>query len=94
MELQSKSIDMDNTITDAQKKVILDAKDKVTEVIQFIKKLEKINKSNKKSRKAIKTMQKFLNCHITSTAIYKRYQEVMILLEEYAAIGAKEGNEA
>ena len=71
-------------MTDAQKQVILDAKKRVESVIEFIQKLEKIQGSNKQSRQAIKTMQKFLNCYITNPAIYKRYQEVMLLMEKYA----------
>ena len=71
-------------MTQAQKQVILDAKQKVQIVIVFIKQLEKINGSNKQSRQAIKTMEKFLNCHITNPAIYKRYQEITLLMEKYA----------
>ena len=71
-------------MTDAQLQVIVDCKHKVESVIKFIEQLEKIQGSNKQSRNAKKTMQKFLNCHITNPAIYKRYQEVMILMEKYA----------
>lgn len=67
-----------------QTQIILDLKNRVEQVIEFIKDLEKTQGSNKMSRKAIKTMQGFLKCNITSPAIYKRYQEVMILMEKYA----------
>lgn len=69
---------------DYQRQIIIDAKNRVAQVIELLKRLEKTQGSNKKSKQAIKTMQKFLNCYITSPAIYKRYQEVMILLEKYA----------
>lgn len=71
-------------ITDAQKKVLMDAKKKVETVIQFIHDLEKINGATKESKLAIKTMKAFLKCNITNPAIYKKYQEVMVLMERYA----------
>lgn len=69
---------------DTRLKILLDCKKKVETVIKFIEDLEKVQGSNKQSKQAKKTMQKFLNCHITNPAIYKRYQEVMILMERYA----------
>ena len=60
------------------------AKKKVEAVMGFIRQLEKSQGSNKKSKTALKTMQKFLNCHVSNPAIVKRYQEVMILMEKYA----------
>lgn len=71
-------------MSDAQKKIILDAKQKVNSVISFIEQLEKSQGSNKQSKLAKKVMNKFLTCHITNPAIFKRYQEVMILMERYA----------
>ena len=71
-------------ITEAQKKVLIDAKKKVEAVIGFIQDLEKINGANKQSKNAIKTMKAFLKCNITNPAIYKKYQEVMVLMERYA----------
>ena len=71
-------------LADAQVQVILDLKKKVEAVMGFIRQLEKSQDSNKKSKTALKTMQKFLNCHVSNPAILKRYQEVMILMEKYA----------
>ena len=68
---------------EARLTILKDAKRKVEQVIKFIEDLEKIQGSNKQSKQAKKTMRKFLNCHITNPAIYKRYQEVMILLEKF-----------
>lgn len=66
------------------KSILIDAKNKVQTVIDFLKEMEKKFGSTKESKMAIMTMTKFLNCHINNSAIYKRYQEVMILMERYA----------
>ena len=64
--------------------VIIEAKHKVEHIVNCLKALEKLHGKTKKSTKAIKVMEKFLNCHIKSDAIMKRYFEVTKLMEEYA----------
>ena len=75
-------------IQQVQKQVIMDLKNRVQNVVKFLEELQKKKGSNKLSRNAIKIMKKFLSCHITNPAIYKRYQEVMILMEKYANVKA------
>lgn len=69
---------------DVQKAVILDAKKRVASVIQYIETLQKKLGKTKESKQALLVMRKFLNCHLNNDAIFKRYQEVMILMERYA----------
>ena len=64
--------------------IIIEAKHKVQHIVDCLKALQKKNGKNKKAIKAIKVMEKFLNCHIKSGAIMKRYFEVTKLMEEYA----------
>ena len=64
--------------------LIIEAKRKVEHIVNCLKALQKKNGKNKKAIKAIKVMEKFLNCHIKSEAIMKRYFEVTKLMEEYA----------
>ena len=71
--------------------ILLDMKQKAEVMLDVISKLEKKNKSNKLSRQAKKVLTKFINCHITSSAIHKRYHEVIMLMERYALLN-KEGN--
>lgn len=79
-----KEVVQQKAMDEAQKKILLDAKTRVQNVIEFIEDLEKRAGSTKQSKKAKQVMNKFLKCHITSPAIFKRYQEVMILMERYA----------
>ena len=64
--------------------MIIEAKQKVQHIVNCLKELQKKKGKNKKAIKAIKVMEKFLNCHIKSGAIMKRYFEVTKLMEEYA----------
>lgn len=59
-------------------------KKNVENVIKHIETLEKKEGCNKESKNAKKIMRNFLKCNITSPAIYKRYQEIMVLMERYA----------
>lgn len=63
--------------------ILKDLKRKAENILNFIKQMEKLRGASKESKQAKKTLEKFLKCNITSPAIYKRYQEVMILLEKF-----------
>ena len=65
------------------KEILMDMKKRGETLLDLIKKLEKISGSNKKSKEAKKVVEKFLNCHITSPAILKRYHEVLQLMERF-----------
>lgn len=73
-----------------QIEILMDMKHKAETMLDIIQKLEKKQKSNKLSREAKKVLNKFLSCHITSPAIYKRYHEVMLLMERYALLNKEE----
>lgn len=77
---------------DAQLQILLDMKQKAEVMLDIIEKLEKKQKSNKLSKEAKKVISKFLRCNITSPAIFKRYHEVMLLMERYAMLN-KEGKD-
>lgn len=68
----------------ARLEILKDLKKKADNILNFIKQMEKLRGSTKESKQAKKTMEKFIKCNITNPAIYKRYQEVMILMEKYA----------
>ena len=63
--------------------IILDMKKRAETLLKLITNLEKVSKANKKSREAKKVVTKFLNCHVTSPAIMKRYHEVIQLMERF-----------
>ena len=67
----------------ARFEILKDLKRKAENILNFIKQMEKLRGASKESKQAKKTLEKFLKCNITSPAIYKRYQEVMILLEKF-----------
>lgn len=68
---------------EATKEILLDMKNRAEALLMLIEKLEKSQGSNKKSREAKKVVSKFIRCHITSPAIYKRYHEVLQLMEKF-----------
>lgn len=63
--------------------ILKDMKVRAHALLTLIEKLEKLQGSNKKSREAKKVVNKFICCHLTSPAIYKRYHEVMLLMERF-----------
>ena len=69
--------------SNARFEILKDLKRKAENILNFIKQMEKLRGASKESKQAKKTLEKFLKCNITSPAIYKRYQEVMILLERF-----------
>lgn len=69
--------------SNARFEILKDLKRKAENILNFIKQMEKLRGASKESKQAKKTLEKFLKCNITSPAIYKRYQEVMILLEKF-----------
>ena len=69
--------------SNARFEILKDLKRKAENILNFIKQMEKLRGASKESKQAKKTLEKFLKCNIASPAIYKRYQEVMILLEKF-----------
>ena len=63
--------------------ILLDMKRRAGTLLTLIEKLEKLNGSNKKSREAKRVVTKFVNCHLSSPAILKRYHEVLQLMERF-----------
>ena len=60
----------------------IEAKKRIRTVYESFIKLQKVTKPSKKGKQLIICMDKFLNCHLSSPAIGKKYQDVVTLLEE------------
>lgn len=64
--------------------VIIGLKDKVINIIDGLEKMQQKYGKNKRAQNAIKTMQKFVNCHLTCPTIMDKYNSVIQLMKEYA----------
>jgi len=62
---------------------LVEAKNKVQNLINVLKKIEKKTKKTKQSRKFMKMLESFVACHITNPAIIDKYSEIVTVLSKY-----------